>query len=149
MKRRELLAMAGGAAIIGLTGLKPEISHAAVNLIDIDNFDDLQKILGITSMTESDEIEINAPDIAENGAVVPIGGSAELTDGVEKIIFAVKDNPSPISAVFNVNENIIPSFRTRVKMGKSSDVYVIAVKSDKSAIFAKKEIKVTLGGCGG
>jgi sulfur-oxidizing protein SoxY len=61
----------------------------------------------------------------------------------------VEKNPSTLVAVFNVTENIEPNFLTRAKMGQSSDVYAVAIGNDGKAYYAKKEIKVTLGGCGG
>lgn len=150
MNRRQLLQLVAALPLMGTAGslgwLKP--ARASTNLMDIKSLDEMKTALGIQAMTESKDIAITAPDIAENGAVVPIAGSTQLP-GVEKLIFVVTSNPSPISASFDVNPHVDANFTTRVKMGKTSDVYVIALMNDKSAQFVKKEVKVTLGGCGG
>ncbi|MCB2070055.1 MAG: thiosulfate oxidation carrier protein SoxY, partial [Ottowia sp.] len=67
----------------------------------------------------------------------------------KQLVLMVEKNPSPLVAVFNVTPDIEASFATRSKMGQSSDVYAIAVTTDGKALFTKKEVKVTLGGCGG
>jgi sulfur-oxidizing protein SoxY len=61
----------------------------------------------------------------------------------------VEKNPSVVSAVFDVNEFVDPAFSTRVKMGQSSNVYGVALMADGRVLYAAKEVKVTLGGCGG
>ena len=109
---------------------------------------DALKSLGDGALVESKDVVIEGPDIAENGAVVPVGASTTLA-GAKQILILVEKNPSPLAALFNVNDSIEPNFKTRVKMGQTSDVYVVAVMADGRALFAKKEIKVTLGGCGG
>jgi sulfur-oxidizing protein SoxY len=68
---------------------------------------------------------------------------------VKKLLLLVEKNPSVLVASFSVSEAVEPNFSTRAKMGQSSDVYAVAVMGDGRALFAKKEIKVTLGGCGG
>ena len=72
----------------------------------------------------------------------------------EQIVYGAMDvigekNPNALVAIFNVNDAVEPSFATRAKMGQSSDVYAVALTADGKAYFAKKEVKVTLGGCGG
>jgi sulfur-oxidizing protein SoxY len=99
-------------------------------------------------LVASSDVTITGPDIAENGAVVPMGVSTTLT-GVKSLLLLVEKNPSPLVGVFNVSDSVEPSFSTRAKMGQSSDVYAVAIMADGKALFAKKEVKVTLGGCGG
>ena len=91
---------------------------------------------------------MQGPDIAENGAVVPIGAATTLA-GIKQLALLVEKNPNVLVAVFNLNDQLEPNFATRAKMGQSSDVYAVAIANDGKAYFAKKEIKVTLGGCGG
>jgi sulfur-oxidizing protein SoxY len=97
---------------------------------------------------ESKDVTITGPDIAENGAVVPLGVSTTLA-GVKHLLLLVEKNPSALVAMFNTNDAVESNFSTRAKMGQSSDVYAIAIMADGKALYAKKEVKVTLGGCGG
>ena len=93
------------------------------------------------------QITIIAPDKAENGAVVPVGAESKLGKTTE-VSLLVSNNPSILSAQFMIPDGTDAKVNTRVKMGKSSDVYAL-VKADGKFYFAKKEVKVTLGGCGG
>ena len=96
---------------------------------------------------EAGEIKIKAPDIAENGAVVPITVSTKM-EGVESISILASKNGTPLIASFNLGENAEAFASTRIKMGKTADV-VALVKADGKLYSAKKEVKVTIGGCGG
>ena len=91
---------------------------------------------------------MQGPDIAENGAVVPVSCSTALA-GVKRLMILVEKNPSALCAVFDVTDAVEAAFSTRVKMGQSSQVLAVAVMADGKVLFAQKEIKVTLGGCGG
>jgi sulfur-oxidizing protein SoxY len=104
--------------------------------------------LGAGAPQASKDVTITAPDIAENGAVVPIAASTALP-GVKQLLLLVEKNPSALIAVFNVTDAVDANLLTRAKMGQSSDVYAVAVMNDGKVLFAKKEVKVTLGGCGG
>ena len=95
-----------------------------------------------------DKVTITGPDIAENGAVVPLGVSTSLPNA-KRLLLLVEKNPSAMVAMFNVSPEVDANFATRSKMGQSSDVYAVAITNDGKAFFAKKEVKVTLGGCGG
>jgi sulfur-oxidizing protein SoxY len=96
---------------------------------------------------ESKDITLNAPEIAENGAVVPVGASSSIPK-TEQISILIEKNPNMLAAMFNMLADTEPNVSTRVKMGQTSDVFAL-VKADGKYYFAKKEIKVTLGGCGG
>ncbi|MEO8281586.1 MAG: thiosulfate oxidation carrier protein SoxY, partial [Ideonella sp.] len=115
---------------------------------DAKNIADLMKALGSSAPTESKDVMITAPDIAENGAVVPVGAATTLP-GVKRLLILVEKNPAVLSAMFDVSDAVDPDFSTRVKMGQSSNVYAVAMMADGKALFANKEVKVTLGGCGG
>jgi sulfur-oxidizing protein SoxY len=93
-------------------------------------------------------VNITGPDIAENGAVVPLGASTSLS-GVKQLLIMVEKNPSSLVAMFYTSDAVDSNFTTRAKMGQSSDVYAVAIMNDGKALWAKKEVKVTLGGCGG
>ena len=105
------------------------------------------RALGAPSPALSAAILIKAPEIAENGAVVPIGIESMLPD-TESITLLVEKNPNPLAASFNIPVGTEPNVSTRVKIGESSHVYAL-VKADGKFYVAKKEIKITLGGCGG
>jgi sulfur-oxidizing protein SoxY len=97
---------------------------------------------------ESKDVTLTAPDIAENGAVVPMAAASSLA-GVKHLLVLVEKNPNSLVAKFDVSDAVEPSFATRAKMGQTSDVYAVAITKDNKAFFTKKEVKVTLGGCGG
>lgn len=149
--RRETLKQ--GALVAGLlaaTGLFPQYAFAAYNktAFEAKNLADVLKALGAGAPVESKSVTITGPDIAENGAVVPVAASTTLA-GVKHILILVEKNPSALVAMFHMTDSVEPNFSTRTKMGQSSDVYAVAVMADGKAFYAKKEIKVTLGGCGG
>ncbi len=95
----------------------------------------------------SDQIKMKIPDIAENGAVVPVTISADL-DNVESISIVVDNNPTPLAASFELGPNSIPSISVRIKMGQSSRVQAL-VKAGGKLYSTSKDVKVTIGGCGG
>ncbi|MFM2187902.1 MAG: thiosulfate oxidation carrier protein SoxY [Burkholderiaceae bacterium] len=150
--RREMLQRSAAVAgMLASLGLLPQLAHANTwnkAAFDAKNMADLMKALGTSAPAESKDVTITGPDIAENGAVVPVGCSTTLA-GAKKLMILVEKNPNMLCALFDVTEGVDPNFSTRVKMGQSSDVYAVAVMADNKVLFAKKEIKVTLGGCGG
>jgi sulfur-oxidizing protein SoxY len=103
--------------------------------------------LGVTSPTESDQVVIESPEIAENGAVVPVGVTSKFSNTTRIMIF-VEANPNPLSGGFHLPEGTEASVQTRVKMAQTSHV-VAVVEADGKFYFSKRETKVTLGGCGG
>ena len=148
--RRETLKQS--AKVVGLlaaTGLFPQYALAFNKAaFEAKNMSDALKALGAGAPVASSSVTIGAPDIAENGAVVPLTVSTSLS-GVKQLLIFVEKNPSALVAVFNVSDSVEANFGTRSKMGQTSDVYAVAVMNDGKALFAKKEVKVTLGGCGG
>ena len=106
----------------------------------------LSAALGSGSYEHSDDIKIKAPDIAENGSVVPVTISSTLA-GVESISLLSESNNSPLVASFNLNGSQA-FISTRIKMGKTGNVLAV-VKSGGKLYANKKEVKVTIGGCGG
>jgi sulfur-oxidizing protein SoxY len=108
---------------------------------------DALKSLGATGITESRDIAIEAPQIAENGAVVPI----EITSNVpntRSIAVVIEKNPFPLAARFDFSDGAVPYVKVNVKLGESSFVRVVAEAGGRH-YSAAKEIKVTIGGCGG
>ena len=149
--RREVLAH--GATVAGLlatAGLLPQSALAAwpQAAFDAKTLAEAVKALGGAAPTESKDVTITGPDIAENGAVVPVGAATTLA-GVKKLLLLVEKNPSALAAVFDITDAVEANVNTRVKMGQSSNVYAVAMMGDGKVLYAQKEIKVTLGGCGG
>ena len=105
------------------------------------------KALGGTTAAESKDITITAPDIAENGAVVPVAVASAIPK-TESIAILIDKNPNLLAASFTIPAGTDPNVGTRVKMGQTSNV-VALVKADGKYFMASKEVKVTLGGCGG
>ena len=150
--RRNALKTGGGVLALLLAAgivrpgdaLAQQLNQAA---FELKTLPEALRALGAQSPAASDAIQIKAPEIAENGAVVPIGVESRLP-GTQSITLLIEKNPQPLTASFNIPAGTEPSVSTRVKMGQSSDVYAL-VKADGKFYVAKKEIKITLGGCGG
>ena len=149
--RRDMLTTSAQlAGLLATAGLLPTAAQAAwtAAAFDAKSLADAAKALGGSAPTESKDVTITGPDIAENGAVVPVGCSTNLP-GVKRLALMVEKNPSALAAVFDVSDAVDANFNTRVKMGQSSNVFAVAFMADGKVLYAAKEIKVTLGGCGG
>jgi sulfur-oxidizing protein SoxY len=152
--RRDILSQSAQlAGMLATLGLLPQVALADVAGYQTATFEaktmaDLMKALGAGTPVESKDVTITGPDIAENGAVVPVGASTTLA-GVKRMLLLVEKNPAMLSAMFDVTDAVDANFLTRVKMGQSSNVFAVALMGDGKVLYAVKEIKVTLGGCGG
>ncbi len=104
-------------------------------------------LFGGKAVKESADVKLKVPDIAENGAVVPVTVSSSV-DGAESIAIIVAENPNPLSARFQLMGGVNADISTRIKMGESSDV-IAAVETDDAVLITRKNVKVTIGGCGG
>ena len=155
MNRRDALKASGGTVVMALAAsaglVKPEFAAAQEwnkNAFDGKSLNEVVKAMGGATATESKDVSfVNAPDIAENGAVVPIGATSKIPKTVS-ISILVEKNPSALSATFSIPDGTEPTVSTRVKMGQTSNIYAL-VKADGKYFYAVKEVKVTLGGCGG
>ena len=153
--RRTLLKGAGAtgaiAAAIAAGVLKPsqvlaaEYNRTAFEAKDVAG---ALKGVGASSTAESKDIVIRAPDIAENGAVVPVDVSSNIPNTISLAVLVDK-NPSPLTSAFDFGNGALPEMALRVKMGQTSMVEAIAKTADGKFYIAKKEVKVTVGGCGG
>ena len=149
-QRRTFLAAAGGTGALAIAGLldaraanaaswnKPGFEAKAVN--------DAVKNLGAANLIDSRDITITAPDIAENGAVVPVAVTSKLPN-TQTISIIAEKNPFPLAATFDVANGAEGYASVRIKMGQTSNVRAI-VKADGKFYTAVKEVKVTVGGCG-
>jgi len=152
--RRTALKHAGAAGTLAAAFaaglLRPEQVLAAgwnKDAFGSKSASDALKTLGAANLTDSKEIVIEAPQIAENGAVVPIEISCNLPN-TKSLAVMVEKNPFPLAAKFDFNEGAQPFVKVNVKMGESSNVRVVAEAGGKFYT-AVKEVKVTIGGCGG
>lgn len=151
-KRRILLkgslaASAVGAAI-GAGLLSPRLvlaawPEAAFNAQNLD--DALKGLLGSAAHEPSDKIDLKAPDIAENGAVVPVTVETTL-EGATSITLVASGNMMPLVASFDLGKGALPFISTRIKMGKTANLIALVKAGDK-VYSASKEVKVTVGGC--
>ncbi len=152
--RRHLLSSSARlAALLAAAGVLPGIAFAQAAGYNQAAFDaktiaETMKALGASAPVESKDVTLTAPDIAENGAVVPVGASTVLP-GAKRLLLLVEKNPAALAALFEVSDLVEANISTRVKMGQTSDVYAVAMMNDGKVLFARKEVKVTLGGCGG
>jgi sulfur-oxidizing protein SoxY len=152
-RRKMLTQSAKVAAMLAAVGMLPAVARAQAGGYNSAAFaaksmPELMKALGAGAPAESKDVTVTGPDIAENGAVVPVGAAASVP-GVKRLLILVEKNPAMLAAMFDVTDAVEPNVSTRVKMGQSSDVYAVAMMNDGKVLFAKKEVKVTLGGCGG
>jgi len=148
MKSSLATAALGTAIAAGLITPRQVFANALPPAFSSKNADDaLKQLFAGQSIEDSTAIKIKAPDIAENGAVVPISISSDIK-GIESISVLVSKNATPLVANFNFSDTTEAFVSTRIKMGKSSDVVAI-VKADDKLYRAKTEVKVTIGGCGG
>jgi len=150
MDRRSILKIAGTiSAAVAATAAFPRIVFAAYSQKAFKNpsvEDSLNQLFGSNATTPSDDIKLKAPDIAENGAVVPIEVSTSMK--ADQIAFMVKENPNPLAIVANIPAGTEAMVKTRVRMGKTTQVTAV-VSSNGKLYTASKEVKVTIGGCGG
>jgi sulfur-oxidizing protein SoxY len=154
--RRRVLQGTGGAAVMGLAmaaGLfKPGSAWAQADwnkaAFDTKSLNDAVKAMGGANATESKDITITSPDIAENGAVVPFTIASKVPN-TAAIAILVEKNPNILAANFDIPQGTEPWVNTRVKMGQTSNVIALVKTADGKFHYASKEVKVTLGGCGG
>jgi sulfur-oxidizing protein SoxY len=155
MKRREFVQSTSGAAAVGLAasmGILPVTASAQTSwnkaAFEAKNLADVVKALGGTSAaSESKDVTLSAPEIAENGNVVRLGVQSAAA-GTTWLGLVVEKNPAALTAGFDVIAGTDANMSTNVKMGQSTNVYALAKVGDKF-FYAVKEVKVTLGGCGG
>lgn len=140
-------SIAGLAASWGILGAnayaaRPESAFQAEDLESA-----LKELFGEDGIEESPDIIVKAPDIAENGAVVPLQVTSNIPN-TESVVVLVPENPFPMAASFDVSSEVTPEFSIRIKMGTTSDVIAL-VKADGKVFRTSKLVEVTIGGCGG
>jgi sulfur-oxidizing protein SoxY len=154
-RRREVLAAGGGAGLFALMAaaglIKPGESFAqsawSKAAFEAKTVPDALAALGVAGAPARGDISITAPDIAENGAVVPVSVTSKLAK-TESIAILVEKNPNALAAVFEILPGTQPSVSTRLKMGETSKLYAL-VRADGKYFVVVREVTVTLGGCFG
>jgi sulfur-oxidizing protein SoxY len=148
MKAHRRLVLKGMFAL-GAIAAWPRLLLAARPdaVFDITDADKVIADLYGQAPVDSDQVTMKIPDIAENGAVVPVTISTTLED-VESISIVVVNNPTPLAASFIMSPRMLPTVAVRIKMGESSAVQAL-VKAGGNLYSTTKEVKVTIGGCGG
>ena len=150
--RRSVIKAGGAAALFAVFGgvlLQPGRALAAWNkgAFEAKNIADAMKSVGVANAEESKAIEIRAPEIAENGAVVPIDITSNIP-GTTSISVFIEKNPFPYTGTFDFSQGAVPYVHLRVKIGESTPVRVVVAAGGRFYT-AAKEVKVTIGGCGG
>ncbi len=150
--RRDFIKAAGSLGLLATTGslaLPAAAQTPAWNksAFEAKTLAEVVKSLGGGAATESKDITITAPDIAENGAVVPVGVTSKVP-GTQGVYILVDKNPNALAAGFTIPAGTEANVSTRIKMGQTSNVLAL-VKANNQFFVASKEVKVTLGGCGG
>jgi sulfur-oxidizing protein SoxY len=151
--RRDFMKLTGVFGVLAATGLLSAEEALAQQqawnkaAFETKSVADTVKALGGAGAAESADIAITAPDIAENGAVVPVGVTSKIAN-TQAVYILVDKNPNALAAGFTLPAGTEANVSTRIKMGQTSNVTAL-VKADNKFYFANKEVKVTLGGCGG
>lgn len=147
--RRALLQSLAVAALLGAAGALPRAAQAAWNRAAFEsrNLAEVARALGGAVPQASSELLLSGPDIAENGAVVPVSVSSRLP-GIRRLLLLVEKNPTPLSAVFDLGDGIEPELQLNLKMARSSKVVLAAMMADARVLYTTREIGVTLGSCG-
>ena len=107
----------------------------------------LSELFGGGPAEQSDAVKFKAPEIAENGAVVPV--TVQYDGAAKAIAILVEENPQPLAAAFQISPKALAHVSTRIKMGTSSNVSALVQTADGKLLSATREVKVTIGGCGG
>jgi sulfur-oxidizing protein SoxY len=147
------LILKGAVALFGFGGFSPGPALAAANdkypedaFKQKSDADAIKSLYGKAAEV-SDKVKLDAPEIAENGAVVPISVSSTLAD-VTSISILVAENPNALAASYKIPAGTLPSVANRLKMAKTTNIIAI-VEAGGKLYSTSKEVKVTVGGCGG
>ena len=150
--RRTVLKAFGAAVAAGVVGIRPGRAQAAdwnKNAFEAKSVEDVVKALGAGSAAKTDDVAWGTtPAIAENGAVVPVNVTSKIPN-TKAIVIIIEKNPNKLAAHFRFPEATEPAVSTRVKISESSNVHALVNTRDGKWYMATREIKVTLGGCGG
>ncbi len=151
MKRRKFIGL--GFATMAVTALQTVGSANILKdhpkaFMDTKPEDAIKDIYGTTSVMKDDKASLKLPDIAENGGAVPVTVSTSL-ENAKTMTLIIDGNPHPLAVAWDLQEGTIPKFSTRIKMRKTGNVRLIVEDANGKLHEAIKQVKVTVGGCGG
>lgn len=146
-RRRALKTATALAALLASAGFPKWAAAYSKQAFDARTVPEVTKALGLPALTESREVSLTAPDVAENGAAVSVSLGTSLL-GAKQLLLLVDKNPTALVARFALSDAVDAQFSTRLKMAETAQVYAVAILADGRALYARKEVKVTLGGCG-
>lgn len=155
MKRRSFLkgtlatgvaAVAVNAGLLTPSAVLADWNQAAFDSKKVD--DAIKAAFGTSATSESGDVMLKAPEIAENGAVTPVTVDATKMNGVEAIAILADKNPKPLVCIYNYSGLALGYVSTRIKMGETMNVIAV-VKAGGKLYKAQQQVKVTIGGCGG
>jgi sulfur-oxidizing protein SoxY len=152
-RRRNALKVGGALGVLGVLAaaglITPAVAQAAWNkaAFEAKSIEAALRAIGADKPADSADILISAPETAENGGAVSVGVLSNLPN-TEYMAIMVENNPAMLAASFHIPDGTLADVQTRIKMGQTSNVFAV-VKADGRFYMTKKEVKVTLGGCGG
>lgn len=151
MERRKFIGLGISAVAVAVV---QTASKADLLKTNSKAFDDktkesaLKDLYGTATATQDDKVNLKVPAIAENGAAVPITVSTKISNPKTMSVI-IDGNPRPLAAAWEIPEGTLPEFSTRIKMRKTSNVTLIVEDKDGKLYSMTKQVKVTVGGCGG
>lgn len=134
------------AGLLAVLGLMPVVAQAARPAFEARSLPALLQALGAPAPVASADVRLEVPDVAENGAVVPVRMSTALT-GVRQMLLLVENNPALLCAQFELTPAVEADFSLRVKMAESTGVLAVALMDDGRVLYARRHVTVVLGGC--
>lgn len=143
--RRKILGLLGAATAAAMFPFRLIAAQWNEKAFDETEFPASLESVGAINLIETDQIELKTPEIAENGAIVPIEVTSKIPNTERVFVFAEK-NPQPLVATYTFLKNVAPFFAMRIKMGESAKVHVVVLADGKHYTVAN-EVKVTIGGC--
>lgn len=146
-RRDSLRTLASLTALLASAGYPSWARAYSHQAFDAKTIAQAGKALALPALAESRDVSLTVPDVAENGASVAVSWGTNLP-GVRQMLLLVDKNPTALVARFALTDAVDAQFSTRIKMAETAQVYAVAVLADGRALFARKEVKVTLGGCG-
>lgn len=146
-RREALRALTALAALLASAGYPLVAAAYSKQAFDAKTVPEATRALGLPALAESRDVTLTVPDVAENGAAVGVTFGTSVP-GVRQLLLLVDKNPTALVARFALTDAVDAQFSTRLKMAETSQVYAVAILADGRALYARKEVKVTLSGCG-
>lgn len=148
VRRDALKAVTALAGLLLACGYPVQAQAYSKAAFDAHSLQDATRALNLGAWSESREVNLTVPDVAENGAAVSVSLGTGLPQ-VRQMLVLVDKNPTPLAARFVLTDAVEPQFSIRIRMAETAQVYAVAILADGRVLFARKEVKVTLSGCGG